>query len=65
MRGRNKIRVRRNDEEGSAGYPTLDEIRNDNDLSNYYWKSELMLILGRSLTSELVNVKVEWRSRRE
>ena len=63
MRGRNKIRVRRNDEKGSAGYPTLDEIRNDNDLSNYYWKSELMLILGRSLTSELVNVKVEWRSR--
>ena len=52
MRGRNKIRVRKNDEKGSAGYPTLDEIRNDNDLSNYYWKSELMLESCRELLTE-------------
>ena len=53
MRGQNKIRVRRNDEEGSAGYPTLDEIENDNDLSSYYWKSESTLTLGWSSMSEL------------
>ena len=35
MRGQNKVRVRRNDEEGSAGYPTLDDIKDDNDLSSY------------------------------
>ena len=29
------IRVRRDDKEGSAEYPTLDEIENDNDLLSY------------------------------
>ena len=46
MRGQNKIRVRRNDKEGSAGYPILDGIKNDNNnLSSYGGRSELMLIL--------------------
>ena len=52
MRGQNKIRVRRNDKEGSAGYPTLNGIEIVNDLSNYYWKPELSLTLGQSTTSE-------------
>ena len=51
MRGQNKIRVR-NNEEGSVGYPTLDKIKNDNDLSNYYWKLELTITPGRSSTLE-------------
>ena len=31
----------------------LDEIKNDNNLLNYYWKSELTLTLGWSSMSEL------------
>ena len=31
------------------GYRTLDEIKIVNNLSNYYWKSELTLTLGWSL----------------
>jgi hypothetical protein len=32
-----------------VGYRTLDEIKIVNNLSNYYWKSELTLTLGWSL----------------
>ena len=52
MRGQNKNSVRRNDEEGGAGYPTLDEIENDNDLSSYCWKLESTLTLGQHSMSE-------------
>ena len=52
-KGSKYIRVRRNDKEGIARYPTLDKIENNNDLSSYCGRSELMLILGQSLTSEL------------